>query len=53
MKQAGGPADVFDTAVKELIHGFTGGIARQINNLGALLPRTRNPARVVGSCRPR
>ena len=25
--------DVFDVSVKELIHDFTGGIARQINNL--------------------
>ncbi len=33
MKQAGGPEDVFDTSVKELIHDFTGGIPRQINNL--------------------
>jgi general secretion pathway protein A len=33
MKQAGGPEDVFDPSVKELIHDFTGGIARQINNL--------------------
>jgi len=33
MKQAGGPEDVFDASVKELIHDFTGGIARQINNL--------------------
>lgn len=33
MKQAGGPEDVFDTSVKELIHDFAGGIPRQINNL--------------------
>jgi len=33
MKQAGGPEDVFDVSVKELIHDFTGGVARQINNL--------------------
>ena len=33
MKQAGGPEDIFDTSVKELIHDFTGGIPRQINNL--------------------
>lgn len=33
MKQAGGPEDVFDVAVKEMLHDFTGGIARQINNL--------------------
>jgi general secretion pathway protein A len=33
MKQAGGPEDVFDISVKELIHDFTGGIARQINNI--------------------
>jgi general secretion pathway protein A len=33
MKQAGGSEDVFDASVKELIHDFTGGIPRQINNL--------------------
>jgi general secretion pathway protein A len=33
MKRAGGPEDVFDTSVKELIHDFAGGIPRQINNL--------------------
>jgi general secretion pathway protein A len=33
MKQAGGPEDVFDGSVKELIHDFTGGIARHINNI--------------------
>lgn len=33
MKQAGGPEDVFDVSVKELIHDFTGGVARQINNM--------------------
>lgn len=33
MKRAGGPEDVFDASVKELIHDFTGGIPRQINNL--------------------
>ncbi len=49
MKQAGGPEDVFDVAVKELIHDFTGGIARQINNLATacLLQATaRNVMRV-------
>lgn len=49
MKQAGGPEDVFDAAVKELIHDFTGGIARQINNLATacLLQATaRNVMRV-------
>jgi general secretion pathway protein A len=49
MKQAGGPEDVFDTAVKELIHDFTGGIARQVNNLATacLLQATaRNVMRV-------
>jgi general secretion pathway protein A len=33
MKQAGGAEDIFDTSVKELIHDFTGGIPRAINNL--------------------
>jgi general secretion pathway protein A len=33
MKQAGGPEDVFDTAVKGLIHEFTGGLPRAINHL--------------------
>ncbi len=49
MKQAGGPEDVFDAAVKELIHDFTGGIARQINHLATacLLQATaRNVMRV-------
>ena len=49
MKQAGGLEDVFDAPVKELIHDFTGGIARQINNLATacLLQATaRNVMRV-------
>ncbi len=49
MKQAGGPEDIFDASVKELIHDFTGGIARQINNLATacLLQATaRNVMRV-------
>jgi len=49
MKQAGGPEDVFDASVKELIHDFSGGIARQINNLATacLLQATaRNVMRV-------
>lgn len=49
MKQAGGAEDVFDASVKELIHDFTGGIARQINNLATacLLQATaRNVLRV-------
>lgn len=49
MKQAGGPEDVFDASVKELIHDFTGGVARQINNLATacLLQATaRNVMRV-------
>ena len=33
MQQAGGVEDVFDAEVKGLIHDFTGGIPRQINNL--------------------
>ena len=33
MKQSGGPEDVFDVSVKELIHDFTGGVPRAINNL--------------------
>jgi len=33
MKQAGGAEDIFDTSVKELIHDFTGGLPRAINNL--------------------
>ena len=33
MKRAGAPEDVFDGSVKDLIHDFTGGIPRQINNL--------------------
>jgi general secretion pathway protein A len=49
MKQAGGPEDVFDASVKDLIHDFTGGVARQINNLATacLLQATaRNVMRV-------
>jgi general secretion pathway protein A len=49
MKQAGGPEDVFDASVKELIHDFTGGIARQINNLATaclLQAAARNVMRV-------
>ena len=33
IKQAGGPEDIFDPDVKDLLHDFTGGIPRQINNL--------------------
>lgn len=33
MERAGGVADVFDAEVKGLIHDFTGGIPRAINNL--------------------
>jgi general secretion pathway protein A len=33
VKQAGGPEDTFDESVKALIHDFSGGIPRQINNI--------------------
>ena len=33
MTQAGGAEDIFDVSVKELIHDFTGGLPRAINNL--------------------
>ncbi len=33
MKQSGAAEGIFDTSVKELIHDFTGGVPRQINNL--------------------
>ena len=49
MKQAGGPEDVFDHSVKELIHDFTGGLPRAINNLSTacLLQATaRNVQRI-------
>lgn len=49
MKQAGGPEDVFDHSVKELIHDFTGGLPRAINNLATacLLQATaRNVQRI-------
>ena len=49
MKQAGGPEDVFDHTVKELIHDFTGGLPRAINNLATacLLQATaRNVMRI-------
>ena len=38
MKQAGGAEDIFDASVKELIHDFTGGVPRQINNLATACP---------------
>jgi general secretion pathway protein A len=34
LKQAGGSEKLFDSAVKELIHDYSGGVPRQINNLG-------------------
>jgi general secretion pathway protein A len=49
MKQAGGPEDVFDSSVKELIHDFTGGIPRAINNLATaclLQAAARNVLRI-------
>jgi general secretion pathway protein A len=49
MKQAGGPEDVFDTSVKELIHDFTGGLPRAINNLATaclLQAAARNVMRI-------
>jgi general secretion pathway protein A len=49
MKQAGAPEDVFDHSVKELIHDFTGGLPRAINNLSTacLLQATaRNVQRI-------
>jgi general secretion pathway protein A len=33
LKQAGGSEKLFETTVKELIHDYSGGIPRQINNL--------------------
>jgi general secretion pathway protein A len=33
MQTAGGSADVFATEVKDLMHDYTGGVPRQINNL--------------------
>ncbi len=33
IKRAGGSEKLFDSAAKELIHDFSGGIPRQINNL--------------------
>jgi general secretion pathway protein A len=49
MKQAGGSEDVFDHSVKDLIHDFTGGLPRAINNLATacLLQATaRNVQRI-------
>ena len=49
MKQAGGPEDIFDISVKELIHDFTGGLPRAINNMATacLLQATaRNVMRI-------
>ncbi len=49
MTKAGGPEDVFDNSVKELIHDFTGGLPRAINNLATacLLQATaRNVQRI-------
>lgn len=33
VSQAGGDSQLFDDSVKALIHDFTGGVPRQINNL--------------------
>jgi general secretion pathway protein A len=33
MKQAGGTGKEFDAASKSLIHDYTGGVPRQVNNL--------------------
>lgn len=49
MKQAGGAEDIFDVSVKELIHDFTGGLPRAINNLATaclLQAMARNVARI-------
>lgn len=49
MKQAGGAEDVFDLSVKELIHDFTGGVPRAINNLATaclLQAAARNVLRI-------
>ena len=49
MKQAGGAEDIFDLSVKELIHDFTGGVPRAINNLATaclLQAAARNVLRI-------
>ncbi|MCA9214533.1 MAG: hypothetical protein KDB27_15785, partial [Planctomycetales bacterium] len=49
MTQAGAAENIFDLSVKELIHDFTGGLARAINNLATacLLQATaRNVLRI-------
>ncbi len=49
MKQAGGAEDVFDLSVKELIHDFTGGLPRAINNFATaclLQAAARNVMRI-------
>ena len=49
MKQVGGAEDVFDLSVKELIHDFTGGLPRAINNFATaclLQAAARNVMRI-------
>jgi len=36
MTQAGGSPKAFDDSVKDMIHDFTGGVPRQINNLATV-----------------
>ena len=38
LKQAGGSEKLFDPAAKSLIHDYSGGVPRQINNLATPLP---------------
>ena len=49
VQTAGGTAAIFEPPVKDLIHDYTGGVPRQINNLATaclLQAAVRNAARV-------
>lgn len=50
MTHAGGSPKTFDESVKDLIHDFTGGVPRQINNLATacLLQATARKLARVG-----
>jgi len=50
IKRAGGSEKLFDVAAKELIHDFSGGVPRQINNLATaclLAAAAENGSRVT------
>ena len=50
LKQAGGSEKLFEDSTKELIHDYSGGVPRQINNLGTaclLAAAAENASRVT------